>query len=177
MKHWRRRLMLPMALGLSDGILNALMLAANRLQGDTDPMTLSLSLRIAVATAVASIFMLFVAEYAQLRQDLEHADTQLNVLAPGRMATSRQGRAVVREAGVVASISGLCAFVGSGAPLLVAALFGASGLWALAMAVIGLGLLGAMVARAVHGSWLVWTVVMMFGGAAVSVLGIYLHIV
>ena len=177
MKHWRRRLMLPVALGLSDGILNALMLAANRLQGDTDPMTLSLSVRIAVATAVASIFMLFVAEYAQLRQELEHADMQLNVLAPGRMATSRQGRAVVREALMVASVSGLCAFIGSGAPLMGAAVFGASGLWALAMAVAGLGLLGAMIARAVHGSWLIWTLVMMLGGAAVSVLGVYLQIV
>ncbi|MES1938457.1 hypothetical protein [Salinisphaera hydrothermalis] len=177
MKQRHRRLMLPVALGLSDGILNALMLAANRLQGDTEPMTLSLSMRIAVATAVASIFMLFVAEYAQLRQELEHADLQLNVLARGRMATSRQGRAVAREASVVASISGVCAFVGSGAPLLVASVLGASGLWSLAMAVIGLGLLGALVARAVHGSGLVWTGVMMLGGGAVSVLGIYLHIV
>ncbi|MES1956310.1 hypothetical protein [Salinisphaera hydrothermalis] len=177
MKQRHRRLMLPVALGLSDGILNALMLAANRLHGNTEPMTMSLSLRIAVATAVASIFMLFVAEYAQLRQELEHADMQLNVLAPGRMATSRQGWAVAREACVVASISGLCAFIGSGAPLLVAAVLGAGGLWALAMAVIGLGLLGALVARAVHGSWLVWTIVMMLGGAAVTVLGVYLHIV
>ncbi|MGN8200379.1 hypothetical protein ACS8Y6_16990 [Salinisphaera sp. RV14] len=170
-------MLLPVALGLSDGILNALMLAANRLHGHTEPMTLSLSVRIAVATAVASIFMLFVAEYTQLRQELEHADMQLNVLAPGRMATSRQGRAVAREAGLVASIAGVCAFVGSGAPLLVAAVLDASGLWALAMAVIGLGLLGALVARAVHGSGLIWTVVMMLGGGAVSVLGIYLHIV
>lgn len=177
MKRWRRRLMLPVALGLSDGILNALMLAANRLHDNTEPMTLSLSVRIAVATAVASIFMLFVAEYAQLRQELEHADMQLNVLASGRMATSRQGRAVMREAALVASISGLCAFAGSGAPLLVAAVLGASGFWALAMAVIGLGLLGALVARAVHGSGLVWMILMMLGGIAVSVLGSYLHIV
>lgn len=71
----QRKLMLPVALGVSDGILNTLMLAANRLQGDVVPITLSLALRIAAASAVESLFMLFVAGYAQLRQELIHADT------------------------------------------------------------------------------------------------------
>lgn len=177
MSRWRRRLMLPVALGLSDGILNALMLAANRLQTGATPMTTSLGVRIAVATAVASVFMVFVAEYGQLRQELEHADAQLNVLARGRMVTTRQGRAVIGEAGLIAGASGLCAFVGSGAPLVLASIFGADGLWALCLAVAGLGVLGAFIARAVHGAWWLWMAAMMIGGLGVSLLGIYLHIV
>lgn len=173
----KRRLMLPVALGLSDGILNALTLAANRLSSNGPAMTASLAIRIAVATAVAGVFMLFVAEYAQLRRELVHADTQLNVLAPGRMATSRQGLVVLREALVMACISGICSFIGSGAPLLLASIFGAGGHVALATAIIVLALLGALIARAVYGAWLRWTAAMAVGGVAVSVIGMWLHIV
>ncbi|MGH8428155.1 MAG: hypothetical protein ACRES7_09270 [Gammaproteobacteria bacterium] len=80
MKH---RLMLPVALGLSDGILNALTLAAGRLSSPTLPMTAGLAVRISIAAGVAGVFMLFVAAYAQLRGELVHDDEQLNVLSPG----------------------------------------------------------------------------------------------
>lgn len=173
----QRRLMLPVALGLSDGILNALTLAASRLTSNASAMTTSLAIRIAIATAVASVFMLFVAEYAQLRRELVRADTQLNVLAPGRMAMSRQGFVVLREALVMASVSGFCALIGSGAPLLLASSFGVGGRVALAAAIIVLALLGGLIAHAVYGSWLRWTAAMAIGGVAVAALGMWLHIV
>lgn len=67
----QRRLMLPVALGLSDGILNTLTLAAGSLS-PSDAMTTSLAIRIAIAAAVTGVFALFVAEYAQLRRELVH---------------------------------------------------------------------------------------------------------
>lgn len=171
------KLLLPVALGLSDGILNTLMLAANRLQGDAAPVTLSLAARIATASAIESIFMLFVAGYAQLRQKLTHADYQLNVMVRGRMARTRQGRAVIQEAAVIALIAGFCSLSGSGAPLLFVAVTGVKGYLVLAITVAGLGLLGITVAHASHGRSLVWAAAMLAGGTVVAALGTWLKIV
>lgn len=61
----QRRLMLPVALGLTDSILNTLTLAASSLSS-SDAMITSLAIRIAIAiaiaTAVGGVFTLFVAE-------------------------------------------------------------------------------------------------------------------
>lgn len=172
-----RRFLLPVALGLSDGILNTLMLTANRLQGDVIPVTLSLAARIAVASAVESAFMLFVALYAQLRQDLTYADRQLNVLGRGRMARTRQGRAVMRAATFMTLIAGVCSLAGAGAPLLIAAAIEMSGYSILAITVAGLGLLGIAISRAAHGRWMAWAAAMLGGGFLVTLLGIWLRIV
>ncbi|CAM5189029.1 hypothetical protein CDEF62S_03481 [Castellaniella defragrans] len=177
MKRHRYKLLLPVALGLSDGILNTLMLAANRLQGDVVPVTLSLAFRIAAASAVESAFMLFVAGYAQLRGELVHADRQLNVLVRGRMARTRQGRAALLEAAFMALVAGMCSFVGAGAPLFFAAATGVSGYPVLAVTVVSLGVLGISIARAAHGRPIVWAAAMLAGGFVVTVIGVYLHIV
>ncbi len=78
----------------------------------------------------------------------------------------------------MACISGGCSFVGSAAPLLFASILGAdNGTFALVAAIVGLTLLGALLARAVYGHWLRWTLGMAAGGVAVSALGMWLHIV
>lgn len=61
--------------------------------------------------------------------------------------------------------------------MLLASTFGVDGFVALAAAIIVLALPGAMIARAIHGSRLRWEVVMAIGGVAVSVIGLWLHIV
>lgn len=171
------KLLLSVALGTSDGILNTLMLAANRLQGDTVPVTLSLALRLAAASAIESMFIVFVAVYAQMRQELTYADRQLNVLVRGRMARTRQGRATLHEAVFMALVAGVCSLVGSGAPLLFAAVSGLAGYPVLVATVAGLGLLGVMVAQTVQGRWPVWATVMLAGGSLVTWLGTFLAIV
>lgn len=171
------KLMLPVALGLSDGILNTLMLAANRLSGGTAPVTLSLAARIAAASAIESAFMLFVAAYAQLRQELTRADQQLNVLQRGRMARTRQGRTVIEDATAMALIAGVCSLAGAGTPLFFAAVTGAGGYPILVVTVGGLGLLGIAISRTVHGRWMVWAAAMLVGGCLAALLGIWLHIV
>lgn len=177
MRSMKGKLMLPVALGLSDGILNTLMLAAHRLQGDAAPVTLDLAGRIAVASAIESAFMLFVAAYAQLRQDLAHADRQLNVLQRGRMAQTQQGRTVIEDATAMALIAGICSLAGAGAPLLLAVLTGTGGSPVLVLTVAALGLLGIAIARMVHGRWPVWAAAMLVGGALVALLGGWLRIV
>ena len=131
----------------------------------------------ALASAVESAFMLFVAAYAQLRQELTRADHQLNIFRRGRMARTRQGRAVAQEAIAMALIAALCSLLGSGAPLFFSAATGVGGYPVLAVTVAGLGGLGIAISRVAHGRWLTWAAAMLAGGFLVTLLGLWLKIV
>jgi hypothetical protein len=62
---------LDVVAGLIDGILTALALAAGRLvHTDGEGATLSLALRVSVAAGVTTIFVFFVAHYAEVRLEL-----------------------------------------------------------------------------------------------------------
>ena len=60
-------------LGIIDGILTALTLAAGRIVTE-EVISLDLAFRIALATSITSSFVFFIAEYTQQRQDLVTAE-------------------------------------------------------------------------------------------------------
>jgi hypothetical protein len=68
---WRAELLSPRGrldifAGLVDGILNALTLAAGRILNSGDGADLELAMRVAVATGLTTIFVFFIAHYAEL---------------------------------------------------------------------------------------------------------------
>ena len=73
-------------IGLTDGILTALILAFGHLVAGTRP-TVGLSLRIAVGSAICGVFVFFTAEYARLRGELLTAERQLNFSSHGQFVT------------------------------------------------------------------------------------------
>jgi hypothetical protein len=90
---------LDVVAGLIDGILNALTLAAGRLvHAGGEGATLSLALRVSVAAGATTIFVFFIAHYAQLRLDLVRHERQLN------FTQARQAR---RDAPRTQGISGV----------------------------------------------------------------------
>jgi len=48
-------------------------------------------------TALSGAFVFFIAEYARVRDELVHAERQLNLTSHGRFAASRLGQTVFRE--------------------------------------------------------------------------------
>jgi hypothetical protein len=89
---------LDVVAGLIDGMLNALALAAGRLlHAGGEGVTISLALRVSVAAGATTIFVFFVAHYAQLRLELVRHERELNFTTHGRLAATSLGRRVFFE--------------------------------------------------------------------------------
>jgi predicted membrane protein (TIGR00267 family) len=169
--------LLPTVLGLADGILTALTLAAGQLTGPSHEMPMVRGIRIAVAALVSSAFVFYVAHYAQLRGELVHAERQLNLMSHGRLASTRLGRSVQIEALVTATLSSVASFLGALIPLLTGALL-PTFRWGPVIASLGsLCVLGLALARVVHGSYWLWCEGLVTGGVVLSLVGVRLHIV
>lgn len=171
---WRRQL-LPLTLGLADGIVNALTLAsATVLHGRG--LGVALGLKVGAVAMVTAAFTIFVAEYASLRADLSRAERELNLTSQGRLAATNLGRQVRREALAAAVVGCAASFGGAVAPLLVGAATAPYSWTALVVSVGGLGALGAGLAKAVRGHRLRWVVLMTLMGAVVGYVGVLLDI-
>jgi predicted membrane protein (TIGR00267 family) len=172
----RRRLLLPLVLGLSDGILDALVLASAAIVHAGSRVTVGLAIRIALVGLITSIFTIFVAEYAHLRAELARAERQLNLARSGRLATSRLGRVVTREALQAAAIASAASFLGSLFPLLLGAFVSSASWVALVLAVGALAGLGAALARAIGGHLGRWMCGLAACGVVVAAAGIELKV-
>ena len=165
------------ALGLCDGILNALTLASGKLTDSASAMSVELVVRVAIAGGASSLFMLFVTRYAQLRGELAEADRQLSLTSHGQQAASRLERRVRIESGIAAMIGGVAGFCGSLLPLLVGALVPGAPWIAIVVALALLAILGASLAMSVGGRPLLWASVLAISGAIIAYVGIRLDLI
>lgn len=167
---------LDVVAGLVDGILNALTLAGGRLLGGGGG-SLTLIVKVGVATAGTTLFVFFVAHYAELRADLVRAERELNLLSHGHLATTRLGQQVFREALLGSSIAALCGLVGSTIPLVLCLMLPEPPLAGVALTIALLGLLGAVLARSFYGSPRIWAIGLMIGGIVLTFIGVKLNVV
>ncbi|MBQ0826457.1 hypothetical protein [Streptomyces tagetis] len=167
---------LPLVLGLVDGLLNALTLAAASLVGKGAPVGYHLAVRVGLASLTTAAFAVFVADYADRRSHLMRASRQLNMTQPGQLAATRLGRQAMARSALATAIACTASFTGAVVPLLVgAALPGLS--WMVVVLAVGtLAALGAALGRLFAGSSLRWAVVLGCGGVAVTWIGVWLHI-
>ncbi len=171
----RASLLLPLALGVSDGILTALILAgATVLRGSG--LTMSLALRVGAVAFVSVVFTVFVAEYSQYRSELAGAERQLNFTTSGRLATTHLGRAVLRDAMIGALVASAASFVGAVFPLAMGAVLPRASWVALVVALAALGGLGIVLASSVGGRRFFWAASLIVAGSAVLVIGVQLDI-
>jgi len=167
---------LDLVAGLCDGILTALILAAGKLLTGGDSVTVSLALRVAAAATLTGGFAFFVARYADLRSELVRAERQLNLMSHGRFASTRLGRAVLRDAWLGALIISICSFFGAMLPLMISAILPRPTWLGVAVAIGTLALLGIFLAKAVYGSPARWALVLAIAGALLSLIGVKLEI-
>lgn len=162
--------------GLVDGILNSLTLAAGRIahRGSFDP---TLVLKVATATGVTTLFVFFIAHYAEQRAELVRAEKQLNLTERGRLATSQLGRAALISAINGAGLATLCGIVGAVTPLLIFILIPGSREAGFAFVLALLALLGALLGKSFDGSPLLWSSIIALAGAGLTWVGIKLNLV
>ncbi|HTU83968.1 MAG TPA: hypothetical protein VMF57_00265 [Solirubrobacteraceae bacterium] len=176
MKQRRAEALLPVSLGLADGILNALTLASASLVGAGAPLSVGLALRISVAAVVTAAFSVFVGTYSEARGRLRHASQQLSLPTNRNLAATRLGHYAVRRAAEQSALASGASLLGALAPLLIAvALPGPT--WIAAVVAVGaLGVLGVGLAGAVVGNRALWALALVLGGCAVTAIGALIKI-
>lgn len=176
MSDLRGAALLPVALGLADGILNALILAASNLVGSGGHITVGLALRISVAALVTAGFAVFVAEYADARGGLRRASRQLNMSSERGLVDTQLGRSALRGAVAQCGLASFASMLGAIGPLLLAAVLPGPSWIAAVIAIVALGFLGAGLATAVLGNRLIWAAALVVGGIGVTAIGAWLEI-
>jgi len=173
----QRNNLFAVVIGLMDGILTALALAAARIISAGDPITLDLAARISTGAAISGLFIFFVAEYTRQRADLVSAEMHLRLSSEGKLAVGALGRSAFNRAVRGAAISGVCSFMGALLPLLPAALFPRLAWLALVAAFLALAALGIGLARVASASPIRWAVGLLVIGGVLAFIGNWLHIV
>lgn len=172
----RRENHLPVVMGLVDGILTAMLLAARKILGYGTPVDSATALKVALYAFATAGFVFYIGRYAELRSQLVHAAAQLNLRKRGRLATTHLGRMVLHEAVGEAFVSGGCSFISALLPLSLAAAFPSAPLFSVIISLLMLGLLGYLLGRAVRGSSVSWSISLVLGGLLMTGLGFSLHI-
>jgi VIT1/CCC1 family predicted Fe2+/Mn2+ transporter len=167
---------LDLVAGLCDGILTALILAAGRLVNGGEPVSFGLALRVSAVAALTGGFAFFVARYADLRSELVRAERQLNLLSRGRLASTRLGSAVLRDAWQGAVIVSTCSFLGALLPMTVSAVLPKPTWLGVVFAIGTLTLLGIFLARSVYGSRSRWALGLALVGTLLTLAGVKLDI-
>jgi hypothetical protein len=165
---------LPLILGMSDGLLNALLLTGHSLLRN-QTVTMTLALRVSGFAAVSGAFAFGVARQAEARLDLIEQGRQLNLVrgrAPGLAGTDlgRRARQTVAAQAVIVTTFG---FIGAFVPMATAV---KSPVLAVAVALGVLAGVGVVIGRATASSAPRWAAALVVGGAAMSVIGIALHL-
>jgi predicted membrane protein (TIGR00267 family) len=164
-------------LGLIDGILTVLTLATGHVMRPNDPVTLSLAIKVSLATSFSGACIFFFSKYSNLRQHLIHTEKELNLSHHGRMATTQLGKQALREALVGVIISSVFNFLGALLPLETAVIFPKKQWLAIVTAFSFLFLLGIFIARLVYGTPFKWILALLSAGAAVSYVGYKLNVI
>lgn len=84
--------------GAVSGTMSAALLAIGALWADGTPLARPMLLTIGTVSALSSAFAFLLSHYAGLRDDLLHAERQLNLTASGRLASGILGRKILRQA-------------------------------------------------------------------------------
>ncbi|MCY0852141.1 hypothetical protein [Thermoplasma acidophilum] len=170
------RTLFSITLGLSDGIITSLMIAAAALSSLTS-IGMTEALRIGAGSATVGGFSFFIAEYARLRGEVFRMSRQLAMDSPRRLMRSRIGVEITEEALEGTAIAGVSGFLGSMIPLATDALLPDYHILPFSVAIIALAFLGIGLARSISGNYTIWAVGMSAVGIVMSYVGIFLHIV
>ncbi|MGQ4511534.1 hypothetical protein [Streptomyces sp. DW26H14] len=170
------RTRLPLVLGLTDGLLNALTLAGASLIGSGASIGYLLAVRVSVVALVTAAFSVFVSDYAERRGQLVRASRELNLTTRGQLATTRLGRLALHRSLGAMAVACAASFIGALVPLLAGAVLPSVSWCVVVLAIAALAGLGAALGRVVGGRMAVWAVTMGAGGVVVTAIGVWLHI-
>lgn len=170
------RTRLDVMAGMTDGILTALTLASGKLLSADAAPGPALAFKIGAATALTTLFVFFVAHYAELRAEIDRSEKQLNLRRHGTLAAGALGRRAVEAAFAGSLLAALCGLFGALMPLLLCHALPSPRWLGLALSIGLLGLLGGLMALSFRGRIDFWALLLMLGGAVLAWIGWQLNI-
>jgi predicted membrane protein (TIGR00267 family) len=166
-----------LVIGLVDGILTALILAAGKVITAGESIEVSDVVRVGVVASFSAAFTFFVAQYSRFRHDLVHAEKHLTLGSRGPLVKTQLGRAVFLESVAGSFVSGACSFGGATFPLLFAMIRPGATWLSLGAPIASLGLFGGFLGRSANGNALLWAIGLISIGIFFVFVGVKLHIV
>ncbi len=171
----KNQVLFPLAIGISDGIITALILSSGGIFADR--ITLSLAIRISFGSAFAGMFSFFIAQFAGLNEELRRTAFQLNMKGARSLMRGRLGRDIFLESLQGTLIAFACSFFGALIPLS-SSIISESFIWIpFIVSYILLAFLGLFISRTTKSSPAMWSAIMIGIGLAVTFAGYYLKIV
>lgn len=166
----------PVILGLTDGIITALMIATNEIL-NSNATHLGLFVRIALGSAAVGAVSFFMADYSSMKQDLVRLSKIVNPNTPFDLLETQLGRRIIEESIAKTLLSALSGFTGALIPLLPSLLFTTNSLISLAIADLSLALLGVVVAKVQSGNYFFWPPLLATVGIVMIYIGEFVNIV
>lgn len=178
MKKFIQKHLFSILLGLIDGILTVLTLAAGKiLDKPYSALSLAFAMRLAFVTSISGACVYFISEYSKQRIRLIHAEKELNLTKHGKFVTTNLGKQIYIETMGSVIITGICSFLGAFIPMFGAIFFPETAWISMIIALLILALLGWSVARMVYGNVFVWVISLFISGLIVSFIGYKLHVI
>ncbi len=170
------KFLFPTSIGLSDGIITALILASGGILNGSgiDPF---LAIKISFGSAFAGTFSYFIAQYAGLNEELHRIAKQLNLKSTRYLLKGKLGNEIFRESLVGSIIAAICSFFGALIPLFPSLIIKNNLIIPLAFSYVSLGILGLFISKTTSGKAPFWMSVMIGIGIIVTIAGFYLKLI
>ncbi|KJE49940.1 MULTISPECIES: hypothetical protein [Acidiplasma] len=172
----KNKFLFPLSIGLSDGIITALILASGGILAHNG-ISIFLAFKISFGSAFAGTFSYFIAQYAGLNEELHRTALQLNLRSTSYLLKGKLGDRIFLESIAGSLMAALCGFAGALIPLLSSLIIKNNIIIPLAFSYISLGVLGLFISKTTAGSAKLWVLIMILIGIIVTVAGFYLKLI
>ncbi len=170
------KFLFPTSIGLSDGIITALILAAGGILNGGG-IDLFISIKISFGSAFAGTFSYFIAQYAGLNEELHRTAKQLNLKSTNYLLKGKLGNEIFLESLSGSIIAAICGFFGALIPLLSSLVIRNNIIIPLVFSYVSLGILGLFISKTTSGRSSFWIAVMITIGIIVTIAGFYLKLI
>ncbi len=171
-----KKYIFPVSIGLSDGIITALILASGGI-ASSRVISLYLALKISFGSAFAGAFSYFIAQYAGLNEELHRTAMQLNLKSTDYLLKGHLGLQIFTEAIAGALIAAFFGFLGALIPLSSSLLVPHNIVIPFFLSYISLAVLGLFISRTTAGRARFWISVMVIVGIIVTFAGYELKLI
>lgn len=171
-----KKYIFPVSIGLSDGIITALILASGGIIGKSS-IDLFQAFRISFGSAFAGAFSYFIAQYAGLNEELHRTALQLNLKSTDYLLKGHLGIEIFVESLLGALIAAFFGFLGALIPLSSSLIVRNNIEIPLFLSYLSLAVLGLFISKTTAGRAKFWIVVMVIVGIIVTIAGYELKLI
>lgn len=171
-----KKYIFPVSIGLSDGIITALILASGGIIGKSS-IDLFQAFRISFGSSFAGAFSYFIAQYAGLNEELHRTALQLNLKSTDYLLKGHLGIEIFVESLLGALIAAFFGFLGALIPLSSSLIVRNNIEIPLSLSYLSLAVLGLFISKTTAGRAKFWIVVMVIVGIIVTIAGYELKLI